>query len=217
MLAPSIGDLLEDHWPGWAMNSKTMAVRKKIAEAKGTFYMSDEAVKEFNAYKLIMVASPTVETPCTYAYYPKLYRPIVRFLLCKMGFLSVCLTVRPTFKDKDTEMRYNLFQDGLLRNLIYCHSILDTFYNWLRDTYYPGLGSEVVKPPKRPMDFKRCNALDSWLVHEFVLAGDHSPGGISSALKDPAIKALWDENWDAFKISMVFHPFGLIESYLNNC
>ena len=216
MNTPVLGDLLETHWPDWATNSRAVAIRDRIAEVKGTFYSSNEAVTEFNGYQLTMVASPKYETPWHCAYYPKLYRPILRFLLCKIAFLSVCLTVEPVIKDKARKKKYNIYQDGLLRNLIYNHSILDTFYNWLRDTYYPGLDYDVIIPPDRPMSFKRCHALDSWLVHEFVLAGNHSPGGVSSGMNDPNVKELWDQNWDALKIGMIVHLFNYFLPYIDN-
>jgi hypothetical protein len=196
----ALGDLLKEHWPDWDINSRDGAVEGRLKEVLGTRYTSGEQVNAYKAYKLKLDAHPTL-SPGNKLFFPARYRPIVRFLNHKIAYLMVIASMPCLLQENDIQDCWKIFVDGVKRNIIYHASIRNAFYNWVRDTYYTGLDDRRQIPSKMPMKFQRCPVLDSWLVHEYVLEGDHSPQRVARANKANT----WKDAPDAFDIGNMYY------------
>lgn len=177
-----LGGLYKTHWPEWDVNSKAEHVTASFDWTMSVRYRTGEYSPSHKGYPIYITehANSSSATTTTRIYVPARYRPILRLLNAKMAWHMISFTVGSpkvnkdhTEKDAVAKRRYEVWMDGVRRNIIYCGSIREAFFEWIEIEYYGGKEATGLVPKPLPMDgTKRCIDIESWMMHELVV-GHH--------------------------------------------
>jgi hypothetical protein len=98
--------------------------------------------------------------------------------------------------------RYEVWADGMRRNIIYCDSIRNSFFAWIEDTYYDGSSAVDIEPRVKSMDNNEsCKLLENWFVHEIVIQS-HIPSGINLWLSEKENRKFLSRIKNVFNLGM---------------
>lgn len=180
-----LSGLYEKHFPEWNIDSKQAEVVDRLQWAINVRYKVGEYSKTHKGFPIYIKGDGRASASAlstTRIYIPARYRPILRLLNSKMAWHKVCLTIPAPQKPKDPNMDYNIIEthalqtrrhsvwrDGARRNIIYCSSVRESFFEWVEQEYYGGKDATGLVPRQSPMDgSKRCIEIENWMMHELV-------------------------------------------------
>jgi hypothetical protein len=188
--------LYEAHFPRWDLYSKEEEVRAQWEWITTVRYKTGDFASKLGAFPIYMTerANTNKSLPVTRIYIPARFRPMLRLLNFKQAWHMYCLSMPEPTKPKasvkehipylELARRFEVWIDGARRNIIYCDSIRNAFFEWIEDTYYGGTSAIDVEPRVKNMgDDQQCNILENWFVHEIVIQS-HIPPGVNAWLSE---------------------------------
>lgn len=209
-----LGGLYEAHFPRWNIYSNDEAIVDQWEWITNVRYKTGEYVPRLGAYPIYMTehANTNKSLTVTRIYIPARYRPLLRLLNFKQAWLIYSLSMPEPRKPKkpidgvtphgEVKRRYEVWFDGLRRNIIYCDSIRNSFFEWIEETYYKGSNATDIEPRVKSMeDNKSCNLLENWFLHEVVIQS-HIPSAIHYWNSDKKNKKFIRDLRDVLNIGM---------------
>jgi hypothetical protein len=205
--------LFESHWPKWDIYAKEPGVVTQWEWIQSVRLKTGDYNKKLDAFPIMITehANSNMATTTTRIYVPAHYRPILRLLNSKMAWHQVALTMpMPMLKRRATSTellvhkmkmtRYEVWIDGAMRNIIYCNSIRESFFDWIEQKYYMNRNATGKLPTaKRMSRVHRCNLLETWLMLELIVQG-HVLSEINHYFAEDECKAAWNEVTDVFEL-----------------
>jgi hypothetical protein len=206
--------LYHGHYPLWDIYSKEEEVRDHWEWITTVRYKTGDYATKLGAFPIYMTerANTNKSLTVTRIYIPSRYRPMLRLLNFKQAWHMFCLTMaeprkpKPSVKEvipyQELARRYEVWIDGARRNIIYCDSIRNSFFEWVEKTYYGGSSAVDIEPRVKPMnDNQSCNLLENWFVHEIVINA-HIPAGVNQWLTDKQNKKYLVRLKNVFNLGM---------------
>jgi hypothetical protein len=154
-------------------------------------YKTGEYTSRLGAFPIYMTEHVNTNKSLTVTriYIPSCYQPMLQLLNFKQAWHMYCLSMPEPRKPgklvealihyQELASCYEVWVDGMRRNIIYCDSIRNSFFAWIEDTYYDGLSAVDIELRVKSMDNNEsCKLLENWFVHEIVIQS-HIPSGIN--------------------------------------
>jgi len=215
------GGLIATHWPKWDVHAKATEVVNNWKWIQTVRYKVGPYDTKMDAFpvRITEYSNSKVATTTTRIYIPAIYRPIFRLLQAKIGWHQIAYSMpAPSVKrgenatdaDRAEEMirksRYEVWNDGTMRNIIYCNSIRESFFEWIEKTYYRGANATGKSPSTQKMSREpRCWMLENWLMHEFIIKG-HTDLAVNSWKSDSSEVKKWAKIENVFELGEYVRP-----------